>query len=314
MKIYANAKKGERKLAAIQRLRTSSCWAPRNMYEIRLYRFSIALWIRKCYRSVSAYTISEWRNREKGAKNSISFSMRRRKFVAVRLVLAKQICTDFTWGFLEKDWNSNTLFTTRQTCFSPAADPIEAFLRSICWYCGRIHPTDLNCRENSVPRREKLRGHCALVCLRHPFTVWWNECTRICVWSYDCPVCQRRLTSLPVPSVTDWRLSFVATISLAPGEFNRCRWPTIKSVQKICAVNGIVRAWKKQWAMMKIHCSSCSFTENVCDYVRPPGRGLLSAQINFHVCFIAWQFTNWLFIHSLGAHILIYVYIGCVVQ
>lgn len=102
MKIYANAKKGERKLAAIQRLRTSSCWAPRRMYEIRLYWFSIGLWIRKCYRSVSAHMISEWRNREKGAENSISFSMRRRDFVAVRLVLAKQICTDFTWGFLKK--------------------------------------------------------------------------------------------------------------------------------------------------------------------------------------------------------------------
>lgn len=90
-------KKGKEKPTIHRQSRwTSSCCALRSIRDpfvlilngfMNTKRVSVSFWI------------GDWLGRvEKIPKFNICFKWRR-KFVAVRLVLAKQICTDFTWGF-----------------------------------------------------------------------------------------------------------------------------------------------------------------------------------------------------------------------
>lgn len=108
-------KKGKEKPAIHRQRRwTSSCCALRS---IRVPFVLISNGFMNANRVSVSFWIGDWLGRvEKKPKFNIFFKWRR-KFVAVRLVLAKQICTDFTWGFSMNSspfiYDTSNVFFTR---------------------------------------------------------------------------------------------------------------------------------------------------------------------------------------------------------
>lgn len=113
--------------------------------------------------------------------------------------------------------NSSIYLWHVKRVFHPLPILLKPFLRSIYWFDAVASSALIWIGGKFLLYEER---NCTVIVLSfalricHPFTVRLNECTRICVWSYDGPMCHRRRTSLPVPSVSDWRISAVVTIRL----------------------------------------------------------------------------------------------------